>query len=561
MPNENPTFEIGLVMAGAISGGAYAAGVLDFLIEALDEWEKAKTKGEDRRQPVPQHQVSIRVLSGASAGSMVASIAAVGLTGEIEPVRDPKNPPEPKRNRLFDSWVNAIDIVPLLALEDLKGDAEVPSALDSTKLEMIAREALDVDRRATPRSYLHDPLPIFLTVANLRGMPYGFSFFGSGTRRLYGMTRHMDHMGFSLSPTGREVPATRLLDPSIPQQGNWQLLADAALASGAFPVGLASRPLSRSYGDYEDRIPTKKPAHGQPLDATFDFVAVDGGLMNNEPIELAASQMRSSEGAENPLTSTGALLLIDPFPNEIDFDSEYEIRRGDRNSKTRLAAVLFGMFGALKNQARFKLEELKRAESSRDFTRFMISPTRRIDGSNDQAEIAMAAEVLGGFGAFFDREFRVHDFQLGRRNCQQFLRKHFWLAEGNEVFGAPDADLQAAWVIRDGEKPGEGEPVPVEPGTAERRMPIIPLCGTAYQPVHPWPWVGGPDFVPEALFKRLDLKSKVEERVRAVGLGLLSQELNAEWWIRHGFRWFVVGRITDEIMGRLEVAFDKLKAP
>ena len=31
------TFEMGLAMAGAISAGAYSAGVLDFLIEALDE--------------------------------------------------------------------------------------------------------------------------------------------------------------------------------------------------------------------------------------------------------------------------------------------------------------------------------------------------------------------------------------------------------------------------------------------------------------------------------------------------------------------------------------------
>ena len=37
---ENPpaegTFEIGIVLAGAISAGAYSSGVVDFLIEALD---------------------------------------------------------------------------------------------------------------------------------------------------------------------------------------------------------------------------------------------------------------------------------------------------------------------------------------------------------------------------------------------------------------------------------------------------------------------------------------------------------------------------------------------
>ena len=31
-------------MAGAISGGAYTAGVVDFLIQALDTWEKPKAE-------------------------------------------------------------------------------------------------------------------------------------------------------------------------------------------------------------------------------------------------------------------------------------------------------------------------------------------------------------------------------------------------------------------------------------------------------------------------------------------------------------------------------------
>ena len=35
-------FHIGLAISGAVSAGAYAAGVLDFLIEALDEWYASK---------------------------------------------------------------------------------------------------------------------------------------------------------------------------------------------------------------------------------------------------------------------------------------------------------------------------------------------------------------------------------------------------------------------------------------------------------------------------------------------------------------------------------------
>jgi hypothetical protein len=47
-PPPDKTFDIGLVLAGAISAGAYSAGVVDFLIEALDAWEDAKaTSHED----------------------------------------------------------------------------------------------------------------------------------------------------------------------------------------------------------------------------------------------------------------------------------------------------------------------------------------------------------------------------------------------------------------------------------------------------------------------------------------------------------------------------------
>jgi len=36
---EPKTFEVGIVMAGAISAGAYTAGVMDFVIEALNAYE------------------------------------------------------------------------------------------------------------------------------------------------------------------------------------------------------------------------------------------------------------------------------------------------------------------------------------------------------------------------------------------------------------------------------------------------------------------------------------------------------------------------------------------
>ena len=75
-----PSFEIGLTLAGAVSAGAYTAGVMDFLIEALDAWSERKD-GPD----VLHHDVELRVLSGASAGAMTAAIAAVALQSNVKP--------------------------------------------------------------------------------------------------------------------------------------------------------------------------------------------------------------------------------------------------------------------------------------------------------------------------------------------------------------------------------------------------------------------------------------------------------------------------------------------
>ncbi len=78
------TFEIGLVLAGAVSAGAYTAGVLDFLYEALDTWHRAKLadleagrSGDDRT--VPDHKVRLHIVTGASAGGMNGAISAVAL--------------------------------------------------------------------------------------------------------------------------------------------------------------------------------------------------------------------------------------------------------------------------------------------------------------------------------------------------------------------------------------------------------------------------------------------------------------------------------------------------
>jgi len=79
-----PRFDLGLTMAGAISAGAYTAGVLDFLIEALDAWEASKLNGDTS---APLHVVGLRVVSGASAGSICGAILAAAMRYDFPHVR------------------------------------------------------------------------------------------------------------------------------------------------------------------------------------------------------------------------------------------------------------------------------------------------------------------------------------------------------------------------------------------------------------------------------------------------------------------------------------------
>ena len=66
MADNKNVYEIGLAMAGAISAGAYSAGVVDFLFQALHEWELAKH--DNRKDSVPNHSVCVRAVKHVHDG-------------------------------------------------------------------------------------------------------------------------------------------------------------------------------------------------------------------------------------------------------------------------------------------------------------------------------------------------------------------------------------------------------------------------------------------------------------------------------------------------------------
>lgn len=501
-------FELGLVMAGAVSAGAYTAGVVDFLMEALETWETKKKEDND----VPTHQVKIKVISGASAGSIAAAVFASSLRSKQFPFQKP--------SPLWKTWVDEVDISGLLGISDLIADKlgnqnskpEVKSILDSNFLDSIANdiftqawERIDSDWPA----YLSDPLQLYFTVTNLRGIPYSLYFKSEGASSSYGMSLHADYMHFSISPSEK----TLLNSNSIPLggighrdklQGNWDTLKNSALASGAFPIGLAARVLERTgTTEYDNRMwPIRQ--EGQPVNGScectkfqfiepawpvpwncgdralwnYKFINVDGGVANNEPFELARRCLAGDEST-NPRNATKAdraVLMIDPFPNSAAIDCNYD------EKKTGIVTVIGALLNAMTSQLRFKTEELELAKQQDVNSRWIISPTRW--ESNQPAQYALASGGLLAFAGFMHHRFREHDYQLGRRNCQKFLRETLILHENNPVFNGKWTEVTKqrlqCYMTRDEGKSEEGN-----------YLPIIPLYGACNEEVlqEPWPFL------------------------------------------------------------------------
>src|SRR5579871_197515 len=468
-------------MAGAVSAGAYTAGVLDFLVEALEQWYAAKASGSPA---VPMHDLSLDVVSGASAGGMCASIAAVMVQGNFQHIRNPEDDSiKDTTNKFYESWVNKIDIEWLLQARDLADGGPVTSLLDSTIIDEIADYAIAPVPGAEWRPYISEALTLFLTLTNVRGVPFSLNGGAEGSAE-ESIAYYADRLEFE-TVRGTAKPRSDSAKP-LPVgtcAGAWLLLKEAAKATGAFPIFLAPRQIDRVAKDYlyspwepiSNPHPDLVPPHWA-LDAqdTYRTLNVDGGVTNNDPFRLAhdflavrnpLAWLNPDTGIlENPRdagTANCAVLTVAPFPAESLFDGQYDFA-----SNSSVFGMLPNLFTVLIGQSRFLGESLSSVVNSTGFSRFVLAPS---DPENTQQN-ALQCGLLAAFGGFFERGFRAHDYQLGRRNCQKFLRDYFRLSADNPIIAAGMARVDPA--ARD------AITARFDPGQTHS-LPIIPLCGTA----------------------------------------------------------------------------------
>jgi hypothetical protein len=420
-------------------------------------------------------------------------------------------PPAKADNRLYSSWVTDVSIQRLLETTDLNGAAAgLPSALCSDVLDEILANAFKISGTANPRPWIgraeDTTLCVMLTLTNLRGVPYSFRLIGAEKSDAFGMLNHADVGAFVIGiPPAEDVaegkPAAGVkkpvLDVRSTDNSDWAFFKVAALATGAFPVGLRARAIQRDPIDYTTggTVGMVDPVSGNfviispdkrfPLNAPFKFWAVDGGTIDNEPLEQARRFLTNNSAEKTDgIAADKAVLLVAPFPNYALY--------GDDTTTGTLASVLPTLATALVNQARFKPEELAQAHDSTNFARFIVSPDRKnSDGSVPQ--FAIASGALGGFSGFLDESFRRHDYLLGRRNAQAFLRWNFGLPKSNPIFS--NKTFAPKWVVRN----AEHETRTLAPGTdlqlqqkmfprsrhgsSEAGYPIIPLTERMMQPI------------------------------------------------------------------------------
>lgn len=480
-------FHIGIALAGGSTRGAYSAGVMDFLLQALNEWETARLEEENEcpaETLLPPWTIRLKTLAGTSAGGITAAITTASICTPFDPL--PNNhkliDDAPKNNKLFEVWVKDITLEKFFSCDDLntvvgrKGlepATPVDSMLNSSFMKETAATALSNMSPTRPKPIWAEQLEMFLTTSNLRGVPYYERFRGENQNISdLRMTHHRDWLGFRTYPSKRKDLFFLDLHQRR-EEGSWDMVRDGAQATASIPLIFPVKSISIPLEMYEKKFESGRPDWPERMSTEYTYGAVDGFVFRNAPLSLVRSSME--RGRESTMLSEdakrvgGAMVLLHPHLENRPFDEE------DKTSRGSMVSLLYRLFNSLVDEANFQSEELKDMHRSGadDVSRFVISPMRL---GREKGENVLGTDTISGFGGIVDESVRLHDYQLGRQNCQHFLQKVFVIPEEaavkNPIFG--EEALKFGIVGCDGKT---------------RMVPIVPLVGTAREacPLPVWP--------------------------------------------------------------------------
>ena len=479
------TLELALVLGGTVSAGAYTAGALDYLVQALNAWHLPV--GGAAPQSAGRHSVKLRIATGASGGAVCAAMLGIAAPRDVAPISI-SNPPEQgmiTNNPFWDVWVEGLDIKGFTSTVDLdKPNATLYSILCPASLDSASGTLVDIATKmpAKVRPYLEDPYRLVVTLANLRGVPYLLATDGWNASPGSCVVQHDDFMRLALpinaDPSGGfpwkgKRPDELWVDPNHagePGYIDWDEFAKFPRASGAFPIGLKAQLLDRPvshylYRPYVDFVETTAPppATGgtavirearlkyltpvwdwiigkNAADVPYEFTTVDGGTFNNDPISLARTWLSglATHNVRDSKLADRVVLMIDPLASTEDNDRT-------QNVKDDLLGIIGPLIQGIIQGGRYLTADLMLMADPDVFSRFQLVPTE--PGRNNVGDLSIIGGALGAFGGFFSRDYRVHDFMLGRVNMQAYLRSQFVLHRDNALFTHWSDDDRRRWAV------------------------------------------------------------------------------------------------------------------
>lgn len=521
-PPQTSLFEIAVVSAGGTSTGAYIAGVLDFLIEAFAEWEAFRTTGG-----LPAYPVQLRNLTGTSAGGLSSALAALMIAKACPPaypealwtlIRQQEGLEGPeavalhRQNPLFSAWVEKVSLDRLLDTRTSTKPSIFYPAPNDIRDEVF--RDLAASPLATNRGWVSDPLEIRITAGNLRGIPYALDFNvnpqSGRMENIETYTMHRDHVAFSLDLGAQGGTANRDCAPpdahelhivNFPASAEWKLYGEAAVASSSIPLVFPPKTVEqdpRVYdwrSSYFDNItgtriadasasaaavpPEPRPIVDLPAwtdgvtpSPIYDYTATDGGVFDDAPFELARTRLAGVKG-HNPQDGENVcrvVILIDPL-------TEDKSRTPD--DPKGLFSTLLQLVMSPIEQSRYSATDMAQIKDEGIYSRYMIAPSRghpELTPVSWGPSLSLMTAPLHAVLGFSCRDYRQHDFFLGRRNAQNFLRRYFVLPADHWLIQSLP---KSVW--RDGERVTRN---------GVDHYPILPLRGRAAleQPLPEWPW-------------------------------------------------------------------------
>lgn len=222
---------------------------MDFLFEALQEWEAAKARNEPN---LPPWSVRIRCMAGTSAGGLTAVIGAGSLTAPHNPVGKSYTPgghPPPEDNRFFSGWISGFNYQRMFSCDDLDiekalkagEEPEVRSLLNCDFVSNHAKNTIAAVSTSAPIPNWAKDIELYITTTDLRGIPYSLDgFYGASGDSMFKVLQHGDSI-YSL------VEATRRVLQSRSQRSTRRSCLGEAPVSGSSHVGIPLRISSRHY--------------------------------------------------------------------------------------------------------------------------------------------------------------------------------------------------------------------------------------------------------------------------------------------------------------------------